>query len=211
MYIVVPEIRAQSSNAVPVTTIRTIDRASVRLASALNVFELNHGRVIVNDGIARQVVILDSTLSRVTVLLDSAAGGPQSYGPIAAPMVAYGRDSLLFVDGASRSMLVLDREGQKRGVIAGPGGSDFRFLAGGYWGVDSKGNLLYRVMEMRMTSTPPGARGPGTQQVQAFPDSATLVRFDVEARRVDTLVRIKQEAGTRGVATIDAAGKRSLR
>jgi hypothetical protein len=195
--------------AVPLATVRTVARASVPLGSVLNLFELDRGRVIVNDGASRRVVILDSALSQVTVLLDSTSGGPGSYGPVATPMVAYGKDSLLFVDGASRSLLVIDRAGKAHGVIAGPSGPDFRFLAGGPWGVDDKGNLVYRVMNVRMKSVP-GERGVGSQQIQEIPDSSTLVRFVVDARRVDTIAHIAQEGRTRMIAATDVAGKRSL-
>lgn len=189
---------------------RTMTRASVGVGSVLNLFELDNGRIIINDGAARRVVILDSTLSQVTVLLDSASGAPQRYGPVGTPMIAYGRDSLLFVDGASRSLLVIDRKGKTHGVIAGPAGPDFRFLAGGNWGADRDGNFLFRVTSVRMRSDPPGERGPGSQQIQEIPDSAALVRLDVDARRVDTLMHIAQEGRTRMIAALDLAGKRTM-
>ena len=209
VFMVAHELPAQSV-VVPLATVRTVARASVPLGSVLNLFELDHGRVIVNDGAARRVVILDSALSRATVLLDSTTGAPASYGPAASPMVAYGKDSLLFVDGTSRSLLVIDRAGKSHGVIAGPSGPDFRFLAGGPWGVDAKGNLLYRVMTVRTKSNPPGERGPGSQQIQEIPDSSTLVRFVVDARRADTVAQIAQEGRTRMIAALDLDGKRTM-
>ncbi|MES2521254.1 MAG: hypothetical protein V4617_01055 [Gemmatimonadota bacterium] len=204
------DLLAQATTGVPVATVRTVTRAAVGLGSVLNLFELERGRVIVNDGAARRVVILDSALANVTVLLDSVSGVPGSYGPVATPMIAYGRDSLLLVDGASRSLLVIDRTGKTGSVIAGPSGPDFRFLAGGYWGADAKGNFMYRVMNVRTSSNPPGERGPGSQQIQQIPDSSALVRFAVDARRVDTLVQIAQEGRTRMIASLDMEGKRSM-
>lgn len=201
---------AVAQAAVPVQNVRTVSRASVGVGSVLNLFELDRGRVIVNDGARRRVVILDSALSQATVLLDSTSGGPGSYGPVASPMVAYGRDSLLFVDGASRSLLVIDRAGKAQGVIAGPPGADFRFLAGSNWGVDPGRNLVYRVMTVRTGSNPPGERGPGSQQFQEIPDSSTIVRFLVDARRADTIVNVAQEGRTRMISALDLDNKRTM-
>ncbi|HYW31512.1 MAG TPA: hypothetical protein VE869_08405 [Gemmatimonas sp.] len=204
------ELSAQPGTNVPVATVRTVGRAAVSLGSVLNLFELERGRVIVNDGAARRVVILDSALANVTVVLDSVSGVSGSYGAVATPMIAYGRDSLLFTDGVSRALLVIDRAGKTHGVMAGPSGPDFRFLAGGFWGADAKGNFVYRVMNVRTSSNPPGERGPGSQQIQQIPDSSTLVRFNVDARRVDTLLQIAQEGRTRMIVAQDLDGKRSM-
>jgi len=55
-----------------------------------NIFQVREtsgGRVIVNDGLRRQLVLLDDNLAQAVVALDSVNEGGQAYGPVAAPLV----------------------------------------------------------------------------------------------------------------------------
>ena len=56
-------------------------------------------------------IMLDSTLTKRTVVIDSA-GSVNSYGPRGIPMIPYLADSTLFIDAPSSSMLVLDPSGK---------------------------------------------------------------------------------------------------
>ncbi len=69
--------------------------------------ELPDGRVLVNDPGRRTLVVVDSTLGHSIVVLDSASGKDNSYGPSASPIFAFRGDSILFADARSRSFLVL--------------------------------------------------------------------------------------------------------
>jgi len=159
--------------------------------------QLKDGGVLVNDGIRRQLVTLDPTFTKRTVVVDSVAEGGQSYGPRASPLIPYLADSSLFVDGTSLSLLVLDPTGKIAHVMSAPKPSDLRFLASAASGVDAQGNLIYRapLIMTRSTSsvsTAPGA-APATPQP---PDSSTIVRANFETRTVDTVGRVKTQGGT---------------
>lgn len=55
----------------------------------LGIRQLPDGRVLVNDGERRQLVLLDQQLRVARVVLDSAADGGNGYGPRASPLIPY--------------------------------------------------------------------------------------------------------------------------
>ena len=173
--------------------------------------QLKDGGVLVNDGIRRQLVALDPTFTKRTVVVDSVTEGGQSYGPRASPLIPYLADSSLFVDGASLSLLVLDPTGKIAHVMSAPKPSDLRFLASAASGVDAQGNLIYRaplIMTRNMSSVPtsPGA-APAMPQP---PDSASIVRANFETRMVDTIGRVKTQSGTRTNMVQGADGRMNI-
>ena len=48
---------------------------------------------MINDGLRRQLVVLDGNLANPKVLVDSVAEGGQSYGPRPSPFIPYLADS----------------------------------------------------------------------------------------------------------------------
>ena len=172
---------------------------------------LKNGGVLVNDGLRRQLVSLDPTFTKRTIVVDSVTEGGQSYGPRASPLIPYLADSSLFVDGTSLSLLVLDPFGKVSHVMSAPKPSDLRFLASSASGVDAQGNLLYRAPMIVTRNTNAGPTAPGAAPAMPQPpDSSAIVRANFETRTVDTVGRVKTQGGTRTNMTQGADGKMNM-
>ena len=93
-----------AQQTVPIRELSAVEaKASNYFGNIFNVRQLAGGRVLVNDGVRRQLVVLDDKLSNPMVVVDSVAVGGQGYGPRAQPLIPYLADSSLFVDGAALS------------------------------------------------------------------------------------------------------------
>ncbi len=204
---------APTLNAQAPVPIRELSRPEAKTTETFgNIFgvrQLKDGRLLVNDGVRRQLVALDANLGRRTVLVDSVTVGGQSYGPRAAPLIPFVADSTLFVDAQSLSLLVIDPEGKIGRVMSAPRASDLKFLASGASGADKDGNLVYRGVQPAAENhshTPGEASRP-----EERPDSAPIVRASFETRTVDTLGRVKAPISARSSMTMDASGKMVFR
>lgn len=203
-----------AQQAVPIRDLSAVDaKAPANFGLIFGVRPLAGGKVLVNDGVRRQLVMLDANLANPTVVIDSVSEGGNSYGPRAAPLIPYLADSSLFVDGASLSLLVIDPTGKVAHVMAAPKPGDLRFLAGGASGVDAQGNLVYRgamTINRSMIGPPGGAPGQPPTMIQP-PDSAPIVRANFETRTVDTIGRVKIQSGSRVSMVQDANGKMEMK
>ncbi|MEP6779691.1 MAG: hypothetical protein ABJC26_07355 [Gemmatimonadaceae bacterium] len=198
------DIAAQSNP--PIRELTAIESASPeRFGNIFGARELSAGHVLVNDGIRHQLIELDAKLARVRIILDSVAVGGNGYGPTASPLIRYLGDSTLFVDGTAQALLVIDPNGNVVRVMAGPSRADLRFLAGSPSGVDDKGRLVYRVTVMEMKQS--GLLNSTFTQTQQLPDSASIVRLDLDTRKIDTVGKIKQQSKTKATRTRTADGK----
>ncbi len=192
----------------------TIVASDTYFANIFSVRPLNGGRVLVNDGIRRQLVILDERLSKPSILLDSVAVGGQGYGTRPQPLIPYLADSTLFVDGGSLSLLVIDPSGKIAHVMSAPKPNDLRNLAVSASGVDARGNLVYRgplQIAARAAGAAAGAApgmAPPTVQV---PDSAPLLRANFDTRAVDTISKLKVQSGNRPNIGPGSNGKIALK
>src|SRR6185503_16316560 len=93
----------------PVRRIATAQALSTEELGAVNsVLELADGRVLVNDGTRRRLLLMDTTLKTVQVVLDSLAEVANTYGTRPGTLIPYRADSVLFVDPVSYAVLVLD-------------------------------------------------------------------------------------------------------
>ncbi|MEP6779692.1 MAG: hypothetical protein ABJC26_07360 [Gemmatimonadaceae bacterium] len=200
------------AHAQTIRDLATTESASPeRFGNIFGARELTAGHVLVNDGVRRQLIELDARLARVRIILDSVAVGGNGYGPIASPLINYLGDSTLFVDGTARVLLVIDPKGNVARAMAGPTKQDLGYLAGSPSGVDDKGRLLYRVVNLTIpfiNMKPP--LGKVTAVLQELPDSGAIVRLDLDTRKVDTIARIKQQNGTKGTMIFAADGKTSF-
>lgn len=170
---------------------------------------LEGGKVLVNDGLRRQLVVLDEKFATRTISIDSVSTGGQSYGPRATPLIPYLADSSLFVDGPSLTLLVLDPKGKFTRVMSAPKPGDLSSLASSAAGVDAKGNLVYRgrfVIAPSMNGTAAVSGRGGLPAIQV-PDSSPVVRADFDSRKVDTVGHVKVSSGNRAVLSQDANGK----
>lgn len=148
------------------------------------------GSVIVNDVARRRLLLLDASLESYTVIADSTSGSATGYGQRPGALIPYAGDSTLFLDATAGSFLVIDPAGKVARVMSPPRPTDNNFIANfglGFPGFDSKGRMVYR------TNYPivPGMRRDGTVQVPTRPDSAPLLRVDLDTRRADTVATIR--------------------
>jgi hypothetical protein len=189
----------------PIQKITTASAVSTeRLGSILGVRELADGRVLVNDGARRRLVLMDTTLAPVEVVLDSLTQFANSYGTRPGMLLPYRADSTLFVDPASLAMLLLDPAGKivrVRSVwrvedvnrMTGRGGAQ-------EWpGVDAKGRIVFRMpVQGPRINMRRGANGMELPDLPPEPDSAFVVAVDLDTRIADTLGVIRiPKTGTR--------------
>lgn len=198
-----PAVSGAQSNIPVAQTSAPVAVSRQLFGTILNVRALHNGQVLLNDGLSRQLIILDSALAVKTVLLDSTTTNGQSYGPRASPLIAYLGDSTLFVDGPSSSLLLIDPTGKIVRTMAAPQPRDARFLAGSASGTDANGNLLYRVALIMQQQR---AAKAGEPTVILAPDSAAIVRANFSTRAIDTIGRVRINNGSRTETIRDEAG-----
>ncbi|MEO7998072.1 MAG: hypothetical protein ABI852_11540 [Gemmatimonadaceae bacterium] len=200
---------ARAQSPIPVRETLAVEATSATLfGNIFGVRELAGSKVLINDGVRRQLVVIDGTLAHPRVLLDSASDGVNSYGPKPAPLIPFVGDSSLFVDGGSGTLLVIDRDGTISHVRSAPKTSDLRYLAGGPSAVDRNGNIVYRgvIPQKRKPPTTNGQPGQPALILQT-PDSAPVIRASFETRTIDTVARIKIQNGSTLSMQRDANGK----
>jgi uncharacterized membrane protein YgcG len=192
-------------NVVPIT-----GKTTTTLGAVLGVRELPGGRLLVNDAARRQIKVLDSTLAaggirsaslsnepifvvdgirmssnNATVALDSVAGASNSYGPRPASIVRYLGDSTLLTDFVSRSVLVLDHNGQIARALALPtyedGVAPFAVTFPTPRAIDDKGRVL--------------AQGGFSVRNGQVADSSLILRADLQTRRVDVVGAMHSPGG----------------
>ncbi len=159
----------------------------IPFSAALTVRGLPHGRVLVNDGHARRVVLLDSTLANSTVVLDT--GAAHAYGRQEGGLFRYLGDSSLFLDPGTTTALILGPSGEvvRTGDGVGRGTSLMSMVLRGtrsvvgFPNVDGLGRFVYRAL-------PPSGRGAEMADVGA--DTASLARWDVLTHRIDTVATL---------------------
>src|SRR3954468_14701840 len=97
----------------PVQKIATAQAISTEpLGAITNVRELADGRLLVNDGARRRLLMMDTTLKTLQVVLDSLTDVANTYGTRGGALLPYRGDSTLFIDPASYAMLVFDPSGK---------------------------------------------------------------------------------------------------
>lgn len=188
--------RADAPPAGPsVRKIATASAVSKETFGALtSVVELPDGRVLVNDGVRRRLLAMDTTLTKVDVVLDSTAEIANTYGTRAGVLIPYRGDSTLFIDQASLAVLVLDPEARIARVRSVWRVEDAFYYASGspMYGIprtDAKGRVVYR---MAARPAPPKVAPPaGVPYIPPDPDSAFIVAIDLDSRKLDTLGAIR--------------------
>jgi hypothetical protein len=182
------------------------------LMSAGQVRALSDGRVLVNDGSRRRLLMFDSTLALIGVIADSAIGSANAYGTGIGVLLAYRADSSLLIDPASLSMLVIDPAGQIVRVRAVPRTTDVSYMTSlattyGFPGFDAVGRMIYRgPIPSGIPRIPPG----GGVAVPVGPDSAAIRRIDLATRVVDSIAMVKGNRSSY-LATQSASGMISMR
>ena len=131
---ITPSARAQQSSRPPLRPLGPALATSEPLGAVAAVQALPGGRLLVNDPVKRQVVLLDSLLKRLAVVADTTPATKNAYGARNGGLLPFRGDSALFVDPNSLSMLVIDPAGKIARVMAAPRANDVFFLLGGPMG-----------------------------------------------------------------------------
>ena len=186
---------AQSAPAIrPLGPVVRVSAADL-FGSISAVRTLPDGRVLVNDLTRRQLLLLDSTFAKQTVVADSTAATANAFSGRTAGLIPYRGDSTLFIDPASLSMLVIDGQGKVARVMAVPRPNDAPFMVGGPFGTpgfDNKGRIVYRGFTRPNLPPPPSGNEPGTQlRAPEQPDSAPILRVALDTRALDTATFFK--------------------
>ncbi len=178
--------RIAAQQAPPLRPLGPIVHVSKELLGSVSaVRQLPGGGLLINDIAGRKLVLFDSSLDSFRVVADSTPATSNAYGSKAAGLIVWTGDSTLFVDPQSLSMLVIDPSGKPARVMATPRASDVNNLVGGPAGVpalDAAGRLYYRA-EPRFGMT----TGPEGMMVPVMADTAPLIRYDLAARKLDTV------------------------
>lgn len=192
-----PPARATDAPTIgpPIRRIATASAVSTEQIGVItSVLELRDGRVLVNDGTRRRLLLMDTTLKTVDVVLDSLAEIANTYGTRPGTLLAYRGDSTLFIDPLSYAMIVLDPQSKIARVRSVWRTQDlFLFTApSGYYGwpaPDATGRIVYRIFAQ---PAPPKVAPPaGVPYFPPDPDSAFIVAMDIDTRRLDTLGSIR--------------------
>jgi hypothetical protein len=155
--------------------------------------QLPDGRLLVNDISGRKLVLFEKDLTKFTVLADTTSATGNAYSSRAGGLIAWKGDSSLFVDPQSLSMIVIDANGKLGRSMAAPHANDVGLLIGGPTGtpgIDATGRLVYRA-QPRFRMAPPAPGSNGMPAMPAIPDSTPLVRYDLAARKLDTVTFLK--------------------
>jgi len=161
----------------------------------IGVRALPSGRLLINDVVGRKVVLLDSSLTQLSVVADTTAATATAYSGRIASVIPYRADSTLFVDPQSMSMMVIDPAGKMTSrVMALPRSEDAGMLGGALGasvGLDGKGRLVYRAPFRFVRNGPPAMGANGFPLPPTPPESAAIVRVDLATRQLDTVGIIK--------------------
>jgi hypothetical protein len=176
----------------PVHPLGPVEHVSTgQLTTVSAVRALPGGRLLVNDIGGRKLVLFDPTLSDFVVVADTTSATANAYSSRAAGLIAYKGDSSLFVDPTSLSMLVIDGGGTVTRVMSVPRPNDANALVGGGNGTpgfDAQGRLIYRAPPL-FKFAPRSPDAPFA--APTFPDTAALVRIDLNTRKLDTIGFVK--------------------
>jgi hypothetical protein len=192
----------------PIQRIQTASALSTEpLGNIAGVYELRDGRVLVNDGLRRRLLLMDTTLALVTPVLDSLSEVANTYGPRAGALLPYRGDSILFVDPASYAMVVLDPQGivsRIRSVWRVEHVPYFTSTLYGAPGLDAKGRMVHRIpAQAARPLVPPPSNVP---YLPPQPDSAFVVAVDLDTRALDTLGVLRIPKVERNIRMMEGGG-----
>jgi hypothetical protein len=191
-----PQPPAQPTVGPPIQRIETASALSKEpLGTITSVAELPDGRVLVNDGTRRRLLLMDTTLANAEVVLDSMSEIMNTYGPRPGALLPYPGDSVMFIDPASYAVVVIGPDGKPgrvRSVWRVEHAPYFTSSTGTYgWpGIDAKGRVIYRI-PARPNSIIMSSMVNGVPYIPPQPDSALIVAVDLNSRKVDTLASVR--------------------
>src|SRR5256885_2525732 len=203
---------ASAQQPVPIRTLAPVaEKTTERIGSPTNAIrQLPDGRLLVNDGSHRRLLVFDASLATFTVTADTNGKGTTKYSDQISPwLFPYVGDSTLLVDRASAVFLIAGPDGKITGSVAPPRPSDLIALTqqyGGKPGVDARGRLVYRATQ---PNRPPRGTVIDTLAPPPTRDTISIVAANFDTRTVDTVAIFTAPRGMPSKMVIDANGKRS--
>jgi hypothetical protein len=181
---------------VPTRSLGPVVATSQPLARVNEIRQLADGRVLVNDGGSRQLLLFDSSLKTSKVVLDSTGPQDRRYGATGS-LIRYIGDTTLFLDSRASALLVLDGNANVVRVVAAPSGRGLEALCMLYRGtpqctptssgVDTKGRLVF--FQSGSRSSLPTDTGIMRMTVRA----AYFVGYDLARRTTDTVFTLRSD------------------
>jgi hypothetical protein len=178
----------------PIQRITTASALSTEpLGNITSVRELPDGRILLNDGTRRRLLLMDTTLNLVEVVLDSLSEISNTYGTRPGALIPFRADTVLFIDPASYAIVVLDPAGKIVRVRSVWRVQDITYISSstgtyGFPRADAQGRIVYRIPARPPTPVVISSDMPYYPQQ---PDSAFVVAVDLESRMLDTLGAIR--------------------
>jgi hypothetical protein len=169
-----------------------IAKAPVTFDTLINVRGLSDGRIVVNDAVGFKLITLDPTFTKITVWSDTAGTTKNNYGTQPAVVMPVGGDSSVIIELRSRSLIMIDPQGNFGRVFALPKTGDatavmLSTMYGGA-GIDPNGRLVHFGNPTRVANPNLGC----SPTKPAFTsDSVPLVRANFESRTVDTIAKVR--------------------
>ena len=170
----------------------TVRASTVTFGTVSHVRRLSDGRLLVNDPNRHQVVMLDSTLSNPTVVIDSVGGRDNSYGLRNGGIIPYRGDSTFFVDPTSSTLLLIDPAGKIVKVMSMPTNAVSYLSSPGSYGYPAYSDAFGLVFRMQTNSfryprNPPVEGAP--EVVIKYEDSIAVIGMKLSTRKGDTLTK----------------------
>lgn len=171
-----------------------IAKAPVTFDTLINVRGLTDGRIVVNDAVGFKLITLDPTFTKVTVWSDTAGTTKNNYGTQPAVVMPVGGDSSVIIELRSRSLIMIDPQGNFGRVFALPKTGDatavmLSTMYGG-GGIDPNGRLVH-FGNPTPVAIPTPTLGCTPTKPTFTSDSVPLVRSNFESRTVDTIGRMR--------------------
>jgi len=145
-----PLVAQEPAATIPLRQLGPVEAKTAQsLGNVTSVRALPDGRLFVNDGTRRQVLLLSPALEIERVVADTLEASIP-YGQRNMGLMPYVADSTLLLDPATLSMLVLNTKGELVRVMAAPRSNDLNFLANANLGThafDTQGRLIYRLTQ----------------------------------------------------------------
>src|SRR5262249_40047567 len=151
-------------------------------------YTLSDGRVVINDPVARQIIVFDSTLQHRRVIADTLSDTHKAYGSRGGALFLAPHDTLYFVDAPAQATGVIAPHGTIGRTLAFPRPADARmFGTSVVASLDDRGaRFVYQPFN--------GYRchdGPAR-------DSNVIVRADLSSHAIDTAGFVRYDACVSG-------------
>jgi hypothetical protein len=158
------------------------------------VIALSDGRVLVNDGTGKAVIMLDARLANPRAVLDSTPGRATSYSRTFSGLLPASGDTTVFVDVASTALIFIHPDGSLGRIVAAPPSRGLVSLIGISRPTGGDGtprvianHFIYSETNRRL---PPPVAPDRAGTTATTTDSASILRANLSTRVVDTLAQL---------------------